>query len=151
RFFFVMFFVAILALLTMGKVMDRFGKSGFLRFAYPLLALGLFLIPDFIDTWLFLLPAILCGAGMGLLFPAHNALAAGYGNQEEKPASMSFFTSIYDTGFITGAVFSGWIGQVWDLDTIFFVTGGIAVAGLLIVLLAPIRKMERNRSERTSP
>ena len=151
RFFFVMFFVAILALLTMGKVMDRFGKSGFLSLAYPLLVLGLFLIPYFVDTWLFLLPAILCGAGMGLLFPAHNALAAGYGNEEEKPAAMSFFTSIYDTGFITGAVFSGWIGQVWDLDTLFFVTSGIALAGLLIVLLSPIGETERNRSERTSP
>ncbi len=140
RFFFVTFFVAIIALLTMGKVMDRFGKRLFLRLAYPLFALGLLLIPGFIASWRFLLPAILCGAGMGLLFPAHNALAAGYGTREQKPAAMSFFTSVYDTGFITGAVFSGWIAQVWNLGGLFIVTGSIAVGGLLIVLFSPIRE-----------
>ncbi|OPX38633.1 MAG: hypothetical protein B1H13_10945 [Desulfobacteraceae bacterium 4484_190.3] len=97
-------------------------------------------VSPFIASWRFLLPAILCGAGMGLLFPAHNALAAGYGTREQKPAAMSFFTSVYDTGFITGAVFSGWIAQVWNLGGLFIVTGSIAVGGLLIVLFSPIRE-----------
>jgi len=140
RFFFVTFSVAILALLTMGKIMDRFGKRLFLRLAYPLFALGLLLIPGLIGSWPFLLPAVLCGAGMGLLFPAHNALAAGYGTSEQKPAAMSFFTSVYDTGFITGAFFSGWLAQVWNLDGLFMVTGGIALGGLLIALFSPIRE-----------
>ncbi|MBW2096913.1 MAG: MFS transporter [Deltaproteobacteria bacterium] len=138
RFFFVTFCVAILALLTMGKVMDRFGKRLFLKLAYPLFALGLFLIPGLVGSWPYLLPALLCGAGMGLLFPAHNALAAGYGTREQKPAAMSFFTSVYDTGFITGAVFSGWIAQVGNLDGLFMVTGSIAVGGLLIVVFSPL-------------
>lgn len=140
RFFFVMFSVAILALLTMGKVMDRFGKRRFLRLAFPLLALGLFLIPGLIDTWPFVFAAILCGLGMGLLFPAHNALAAGYGTREQKPAAMSYFTSVYDTGFITGAVFSGWISQTFNFRWLFMVTGFIAVAGLLVGLLSPIKE-----------
>lgn len=140
RFFFVTFCVAILALITMGRVMDRFGKRLFLRLAYPLFALGLLLIPGLIGSWPYLLPAILCGAGMGLLFPAHNALAAGYGTREQKPAAMSFFTSVYDTGFITGAVFSGWLAQMWNLDGLYIATGGIALGGLLIVLFSPIRE-----------
>ena len=55
RFFFVTFCVAILALLTMGKVMDRFGKRLFLKLAYPLFALGLFLIPGLVGSWPYLL------------------------------------------------------------------------------------------------
>ncbi len=149
RFFFVTFSVAILALLTMGKVMDRFGKRLFLKLAYPLFALGLLLIPGLIGLWSYLLPAILCGAGMGLLFPAHNALAAGYGTREQKPAAMSFFTSVYDTGFITGAVFSGWLAQVWDLGGLYMVTGTIAVGGLLIVLFSPIRETGMRTSAKT--
>ena len=140
RFFFVMFSVAILALLTMGRVMDRFGKRRFLRLAFPPLALGLFLIPGLIDTWPFVFAAILCGLGMGLLFPAHNALAAGYGSREQKPAAMSCFTSVYDTGFITGAVFSGWISQTFNFHWLFMVTGFIAVAGLLVGLFSPIKE-----------
>lgn len=145
RFFFVAFCVAILALLTMGKIMDRFGKCRFLKFAYPLLALGLLLVPGLVGSWPYVLPAFLCGAGMGLLFPAHNALAAGYGAGRQKAAAMSFFTSVYDTGFITGAVFSGWIAQVWSLEGLFMFSGCIALGGLLIVLFSPIRESESQK------
>jgi MFS family permease len=146
RFFFVAFCVAILVLLTLGRLMDRFGKRLFLKLAYPLLAVGLLLIPNLIGSWPYLAPAILCGAGMGFLFPAHNALAAGYGSTEQKPAAMSFFTSVYDTGFITGAIVSGWVAQVWSLDGLFVFTGCIALGGLLIVLFSPIKETEMNRS-----
>jgi len=145
RFFFVAFCVAILALLTMGKIMDRFGKCRFLKLAYPLLALGLLLVPGLVGSWPYVLPAFLCGAGMGLLFPAHNALAAGYGAGRQKAAAMSFFTSVYDTGFITGAVFSGWIAQVWSLEGLFMFSGCIALGGLLIVLFSPIRESESQK------
>lgn len=140
RFFFVSFGVAILVLLTMGRVMDRLGKRFFLKVSYPPLALGLFLIPAVVASGLYLVPAVLCGAAMGLLFPAHNALAAGYGGMEQKPAVMSFFTSVYDSGFITGAVFSGWIAQMWSLEGVFLFTGGLALGGLLLVLFSPIRE-----------
>jgi MFS family permease len=148
RFFFVAFCVAILALLTMGKIMDRFGKCRFLKFAYPLLALGLLLVPGLVGSWPYVLPAFLFGAGIGLLFPAHNALAAGYGAGRQKAAAMSFFTSIYDTGFITGAVFSGWVAQSWSLKGLFMFTGCIALGGLLIVLFSPIRDPENHKPPR---
>jgi len=140
RFFFVAFCTAILVLLTMGKVMDRFGKRRFMKISYPVFALGLSLIPALIVSWSYLLPAVLCGAGMGFLFPAHNALAAGHGTGAQKPAAMSFFTSVYDTGFITGAVFSGWIAQMWGLDRLFVFTGTVALAGLAVVLFSSLRK-----------
>ncbi len=139
RFFFVTFCTAIMVLLTMGKVMDRFGKRVFLKAAYPVLALGLSLIPALIVSWSYLLPAVLCGAGMGFLFPAHNALAAGHGTRGQKPAAMSFFTSVYDTGFITGAVFSGWIAQIWGLSGLFVFSGTLAVGGLAVVVLSSLR------------
>ena len=98
-----------------------------------------------VGSWPYVLPAFLCGAGMGLLFPAHNALAAGYGAGRQKAAAMSFFTSVYDTGFITGAVFSGWIAQVWSLEGLFMFSGCIALGGLLIVLFSPIRESESQK------
>lgn len=140
RFFLISFGTAILVLLTMGRVMDRLGKRFFLRASYLPFALGLFLIPALIASGFYLIPAVLSGAAMGLLFPAHNALAAGYGKMEQKPAAMSFFTSVYDSGFITGAVFSGWVAQVWSLEGVFLLTGGLALGGLLLVLLSPIRE-----------
>ena len=142
RFFFTAFALAIGVLLTMGRVIDRMGKRLFLRLFYPVLALGLLLLPPFLGRSGQWMPALLFGLGIGFLFPAHNALAAGYGERDEKPGVMALFTAVYDSGFISGAVVSGWIAAGLGLDGLFYATGGMALLGFVICLAAPIREGE---------
>ncbi len=137
-FFFVSYSVAILVLLTMGKLIDRCGLLLFLRLPYPLFALGILLIPGMIKSSFFLLPALLYGIGMGLLFTTHNALAAGHGSKDQKPVIMSIFTTVYDTGFITGAVVSGWFAHLTSLNILFVACGILGFIGFLIVMMSPI-------------
>jgi predicted MFS family arabinose efflux permease len=137
-FFSVSYSVAIIILLTTGRLIDRYGLLVFLRFPYPVFALGILLIPGMIKSSFFLVPAILYGIGMGLLFPAHNALAAGHGSKDQKPAIMSLFTAIYDTGFITGAIVSGWFANLTGLDILFVACGILGFLGFLLVILSPI-------------
>ncbi|MFO7783609.1 MAG: MFS transporter [Thermodesulfobacteriota bacterium] len=139
-FFFLAFMLAIVILLAMGRVIDRQGKLLFLRLFYPALALGLLLLPVFFGRGSGWFPALLFGAGMGFLFPGHNALAADHGGRDDKPAVMALFTAVYDSGFITGAVVSGWIAERVGLNGLFYVTGGIALAGLVLCLFGPIRE-----------
>ncbi len=139
-FFFVAFMLAIVILLTMGRVIDHRGKLLFLRLFYPALALGLLLLPVFSGRGTMWFPALLFGTGMGFLFPGHNALAADHGEQGDKPAVMALFTAVYDSGFITGAVVSGWIAEWTGLKGLFYVTGGIALAGFILCLFCPIRE-----------
>ena len=75
-----------------------------------------------------------------LLFPTHNALAAGYGSEDEKPVIMSLFTGIYDTGYITGAVLSGWIARWTSLDTLFVTVGIFGFLGFFIAIFSPFRE-----------
>jgi MFS family permease len=137
-FFSVSYSVAIIILLTTGRLIDRYGLLVFLRLPYPVFALGILLIPGMIKSSFFLAPAILYGIGMGLLFPAHNALAAGHGSKDQKPAIMSLFTAIYDTGFITGAVVSGWFAHLTGLDMLFVACGILGFLGFFLVILSPI-------------
>ena len=142
RFFFASYIVSILVLLTMGRLIDRYGKLLFLRSFYPVYALGILLIPWVITSSFLVIPALLYGIGMGLLFPAHNALAAAHGTRLEKPAIMSLFTATYDMGFITGPVISGWVAHHTSLDMLFVASGIIGLFGFLIVLLSPIMEDE---------
>jgi MFS family permease len=139
-FFFAAFSLAIALLLTMGRVIDRKGKIRFLRTAYPPFALGLVLLPLLFGPSGGWVPALLFGAGMGLLFPAHNALAAEHGGPGEKASVMALFTAVYDSGFITGAVASGSVAARLGLDHMFFATGALAAVGFLVCLAAPIRE-----------
>lgn len=136
-FFFVSFALAIGILLGMGGVMDRLGKRRFLRSFYPSLALGILLVPPLLGRVGGWRPALLFGAGIGFLFPTHNALAGGYGAAGEKSRVMALFTAVYDSGFITGAVISGWIAERAGIDGLFYATGLLAFAGFLVSLVSP--------------
>jgi predicted MFS family arabinose efflux permease len=107
------------------------------------LAAGLILLPVLFGSAGEWGPALLFGAGMGFLFPAHNALAAAHGEPGDKAAVMALFTAVYDSGFITGAVASGWLAGRIGLDGLFFATGGMALLGFLVCLLAPIQEEPR--------
>ena len=138
-FFFVSYSVSILILVFMGRHIDRYGKLVFLRIAYPFFCLGILFVPGMVHSIFFPVSAILFGAGMGLLFAAHNALAADHGSQMEKPAIMSIFTAVYDTGFITGAVLSGWFAHLASLDMLFRACGTLGFIGFFVVLVSPIK------------
>jgi len=137
-FFSISYSVAVFTLLTAGRLIDRYGLLVFLKLPYPVFAFGILLLPGMLKSSFFLIPSILYGIGMGLLFPTHNALAAGHGSKDQKPAVMSLFTAIYDTGFITGAVVSGWFAYLTDLDMLFLTCGILGFVGFLLVMVSPI-------------
>jgi MFS family permease len=138
-FFFVSYSVSIVILVFMGRTIDRHGKLVFMRLAYPFFCLGIWFVPGMLQYPLFPVPAVLFGAGMGLLFAAHNALAADHGSHMEKPTIMSIFTAVYDSGFITGAVVSGWFAHLTDLNMLFRMCGILGLIGFFVVLVSPIR------------
>jgi MFS family permease len=138
-FFFFSYLSAIIVLLTLGRLLDRYGNLFLTYLSYPFLCLGILLVPGTIASLLFLITAVMFGAGMGLLFATHNAMAASHGSFREKPAIMSLFTGIYDSGFITGAVVSGWVAHQVGMDVLFVSSGFFAFLGLLIALFSPMK------------
>ena len=140
RFFFVSYTTAIIALLFTGRAIDRFGGRFFLLVAYPFLCMSLMLVPGTIASPLFSVTAAMFGIGMGVLFATHNALVASHGSEREKPAVMSIFTAVYDTGFITGAVVSGWLAHRTGLDMLFIFSGVFSFLGPGMAILSRDRK-----------
>jgi MFS family permease len=130
-FFFSAFSIAIIILLFTGRFLDRWGMIIFLRIFYPLFLMGIVLIPSMIKPGSGLIPSLMFGAGMGFVFPCLNAIAAGFGSHVDKPRVMSLFTGTYDAGFISGAMVSGWIGNILGLDMIFYSAGVIGLMGAL--------------------
>jgi MFS family permease len=140
RFFLAANIVAVLVLLTTGKLVDRFGKLFFMKLSYPVFSLGILLIPGMIGGVFHALPAVLYGVGIAVLFSTYNALAASHGSESEKPAIMSLFTAIYDTGFITGAIVSGWFAHMTSLEMLFWACGIFGFIGFFTVVFSPIKE-----------
>ncbi len=138
-FFFIAFSIAVVILLFSGRLLDYFGIMGFLKIFYSIFTADMFIIPFLMVFKSGIIPAVLFGIALGFVFPSLNAIAAGFGHPADKPKVMSLFTAVYDTGFISGAMISGWIGNLFNMDMIFYSSAIIGLTGLIPILLNRIK------------
>jgi MFS family permease len=126
--------------LTAGSLIDRFGKKRFMKGAYLFFGTGICLIPLIGQPIFFYLSSILYGIGLAFLYPAAVALIADQSvNTTEIPAVMSLATMVFDLGFITGSVVSGWFADLFSLDILFICVGSLSFIGF-ILMFAPIEE-----------
>jgi MFS family permease len=138
KFFFLCFFTSLVTLLTAGRAGDRWPRIHLLRAFLPIMALSVAGIPALIASQFWPLPALAFGVSLGMLFPVLNAMAAGM-TPAYAAASMAVFTAVYDGGFITGPVISGWVADATALSSAFITAALICGAGF-IVSIAALRK-----------
>ncbi|HDR14051.1 MAG TPA: MFS transporter [Desulfobacteraceae bacterium] len=138
KFFFLCFFTALITLLTAGRTGDRLPKVYLLRVFLPIMALSVAGIPRLIGSPYWPLPALAFGISLGMLFPVLNAMAAGV-TPVYAAASMAVFTAVYDGGFITGPVLSGWMAESTTLPAA-FTSAAFIVGAAFFVTLAAFRK-----------
>jgi predicted MFS family arabinose efflux permease len=135
KFFFTSFLISLITLLSAGRAADRYSKVLLLRLFLPVMALSMAGIPHLIGSIYWPLPALAFGVSLGLLFPVLNAMAAG-STPAYAAASMSVFTAVYDTGFITGPVISGWVAEAAALPEAFALASLIGAAGFVVAVAA---------------
>ncbi len=136
--------VAIFFRLFVAKTIDRYDKKNITVFSFVIFAVGLALVPGIKNTTTFLACTLLYGAGMGLLYPLLNVLAVDQATQEEMPALMTVFTGVFDAGFISGSVLSGWLADQFSLSWIFYFGAAIAAVGALLTWLFPLYHAAHN-------
>ena len=133
KFFFVSFTTALITLLSAGRAVDRYSNVRILRLFLPVMALSLAGIPRLIASGYWPVPAVAFGLSLGILFPVLNAMAAG-STPAYAAASMAVFTAVYDTGFITGPVVSGWTADLAGLPAAFTAAALTSAAAFIVAL-----------------
>jgi MFS family permease len=132
--------LAFILRLVAGSFIDRYGKKRFMKSSYVLFGAGICSIPLISHPPIFYASTLLYGAGLAFLFPAAVALAADQAKRpEELPGMMSLATAIFDLGFISGTVLSGWFADLFSLDTLFLTVGALSFVGLAL-MYAPIHE-----------
>ncbi len=114
-----------------GKASDHFQKRvPFIVAGMVLAALSLVLIPFFHSfTQLFVLNLIM-GLGGALAFPAAVALVVEFGRGIGMGSAMGYFNMALSTGMIFAPILSGIIYDVWNMEAIFYINGGIIFGGI---------------------
>ncbi|WP_235918086.1 MFS transporter [Paenibacillus lutrae] len=133
---------AVLLLVPVGKLVDRFGVKllltpGLICSAAALLSLG------FIRQYAFVyVLVILLGIGYALIIPSWNALIASAVPKEKRGAIWGFFLTIEGMGMIIGPIVSGKLWDTFGPAVPFTVSGSV----LLVLLILQWRILAKSQS-----
>jgi ACDE family multidrug resistance protein len=115
-----------------GSLARRFSLKILLLVAFPLFAIGLFLIPFAPTLWLLLIPVFLYGIGMGLAMPSVQTLMVGLAPLECRAALMSLMGFVLRLGQTLGPLLMAIVISFWGI------TGVYWVAAILALLMIPV-------------
>jgi MFS family permease len=125
--------------LTIGRMLDRLGHRRVLLPCLAVPALGLLLLALSEGAVMFLLGAIVFGAGFGLMYPAFTAYIMRHVPFGRRGAAFGAILAAFDTGIGAGSSLLGWLIHGIGFRYAYFVAAGLAALALPYFLIAERR------------
>jgi MFS family permease len=120
----------ILALLA-GRLSDRFGRKIIIVPGGIISVLGLLMFTQSYSYGFLLLSALLLGIGRGFGGPIPAAYVADIAPKGSYESFMSVYRTANDIGFVIGAIFLGWLKDIYGLDFPFFLGAGLLLTAII--------------------
>lgn len=133
-----------------GELADRYNKNLLIIIGGVLGAAGMAMFTLAYDFWTLLAARLVFSAGGALSMPAISAIATIEGRDLGIGTTMSVVQSAMSMGNILGPILSGTFVELFGLQLVFSVGGGISLLGILIFWIL-IKIASRERSIKTIP
>jgi len=138
-------------LLVAGKFADTRGRKPPALAGLALLAVGMVLLGQATDPWLFLVAVLIVGLGGGALNPSQNAAVADVlGVRARGGGVLAGFQMAADVGAVVGPLAAGAIAEQVTFGAAFAVTGFVALLALVMWLLARETLPPKHDTEHTA-
>ncbi|TBL75766.1 MFS transporter [Paenibacillus thalictri] len=133
---------AVIFLVPMGKLADRFGRRWFLVPGFAAFALALYAISLATLLWQALVLAACIGLSYAAVLPSWNALIAQYVPKNQQGLGWGLFSSIEGIGVIIGPVIGGWIADAAGERLALWVSAALLAAIAVYYVLMPPEKVK---------
>ncbi len=127
-------FWGILQVIT-GKLSDYTGRKKMLWAGMLVQGLSLLLFPILEHFYLFILLAALLGIGTAMVYPTFLASIADLTHPQDRAESVGVFRLWRDGGYAVGAIFSGIVADMFDLNLAILLTGLLVIGSALWIML----------------
>jgi len=126
----------LLGRLTIGRMIDSLGHRRVLVSCLAVPALGLLMLALAEGRTLFLLSAVVYGAGFSLMYPSYTAYIIEHVPATARGAAFGAMLAAFDSGIGAGASVMGWLIHNYGYHAAYFVAAGLAALSLPYFLIA---------------
>jgi MFS family permease len=121
--------------LITGKMADHFRKKKLLFSGMLIQSLAIVMMVFASDFYLFILLAVVLGIGTAMVYPTFLAGIADFTHPEQRAKSIGVFRLWRDLGYAIGAVLTGVIADILNIETSVMVIGILTFLSALIIKL----------------
>ncbi len=125
-----------------GKLSDYTGRKHMLWMGMLLQGVSLLIFSLMESYSAFIVTAALLGTGTAMVYPTFLAAIADLTHPKDRAESVGIFRLWRDGGYALGAIFSGIIADLFDLDLVIILTGILSL-GSAVWILAGMNKLGR--------
>jgi MFS family permease len=133
--------IGIAVRLSSRRLPDRIGAKKVLLVGMLIMSVGMFcfVLVDSQNSWLIIVPALVTGAGHGLMFHTMTSLTLEPFPREVRGTGAALALMMLDLGTIVGAPVLGWIGQQFGFPWLFGAIGGFCLVTAIIYAATSFR------------
>ncbi len=127
-----------------GRLADKVGERRIIPYAFIITSSGIGMLTLLSGDLILIVSGLICGSGHGLLYPCLNAVALRNEPQHIRGKIMGIFTGSIDSGFFSGSILLGYIGNWFGYPVLFLIAGLILLLGFGVSRLQTKSGQARN-------
>ncbi|MEX0685474.1 MAG: MFS transporter [Balneolales bacterium] len=122
-----------------GKLSDYTGRKKMLYSGMMVQAFSLLTFPFLSEFYAFVIAAAFLGTGTAMVYPTFLATIADLTHPQDRAESVGVFRLWRDGGYAIGAIFSGIIADMFDLNIAIILTGLLVLISSFWIMLGMVR------------
>jgi predicted MFS family arabinose efflux permease len=126
--------VAVFIRIFGARLPQQLGEKLVLTISLGCLAVGIILIVHLPTTWGLMITGMLCGIGHGYGFPILSSIIIEAADAETRGIVVTFYTLLFDVGFLIGAPMWGLLISLGGYDMMFTAAAMVVLGGIVLAL-----------------